>query len=143
MTKRKRFIIVLACILLFLIITPYIIFYSLGYRVDLKNMKIFATGGIYIRVFPSGADITVDSKIKNSTGIFSNSVFVQNLSPDQHNVLIQKDGYYDYQKNLNVEEKEVTKLENVTLFKKNYIYSVLEKNIVCNLASMQLAKKSA
>ena len=129
MTKRKRFIIVLACILLFLIITPYIVFYSLGYRVDLKNMKIFATGGIYIRVFPSGADITVDSKIKNSTGIFSNSVFVQNLSPDQHNVLIQKDGYYDYQKNLNVEEKEVTKLENVTLFKKNYIYSVLEKNI--------------
>src|SRR3989344_4728291 len=129
MTKRKRFIIVLACILLFLIITPYIVFYSLGYRVDIKNMKIFATGGIYIRVFPSGADITVDSKIKNSTGIFSNSVFVQNLSPEQHNVLIQKDGYYDYKKTLGVDEKEVTKLENVTLFKNNYIYTDLEKSI--------------
>ena len=92
-------------------------------------MKIFATGGIYIRVFPSGADITVDSKIKNSTGIFSNSVFVQNLSPEQHNVLIQKDGYYDYQKTLGVDEKEVTKLENVTLFKNNYIYTDLEKSI--------------
>jgi len=92
-------------------------------------MKIFATGGIYVRVFPSGADITVDSKIKNSTGIFSNSVFVQNLSPDQHTVLIQKDGYFDYQKSLNVYEKEVTKLENVTLFKNNYNYNILEKNI--------------
>lgn len=129
MTKRKRFIIVLICALLFLIVTPYIIFYSLGYRVDIKNMKIFATGGIYVRVFPSGADITIDSKTKDSTGLFSNSVFVQNLSPDEHTVLIQKDGYYDYQKKLAVEEKEVTKLENVTLFKKNYIYNILENNI--------------
>ncbi len=129
MTRKKRFIIVLICALLFLIVTPYIIFYSLGYRIDVKNMKIFTTGGIYVRAFPSGANITIDSNIKNSTGLFSNSVFVQNLSPDQHTVLIQKDGYYDYQKNLKVEEKEVTKLENVTLFKKNYIYNILEKNV--------------
>jgi len=129
MTKRKRFIIVLACVLLFLIVTPYIIFYSLGYRIDFANMKVFATGGIYVRVFPSGADITVDSKIKNSTSLFSNAVFLQNLTPEQHVVLIQKDGYYDYQKTLVVREKEVTKLENIILFKKDYTYSMLGGNI--------------
>src|SRR3989344_4374364 len=110
MTRKKRFIIVLACVILFFIVTPYIIFYSLGYRIDFANMKIFATGGIYVRAFPSGADVTIDSKIKDSTGLFSNSVFVQNLFPGQHTVIIQKGNYYDYQKTLTVNEKEVTKL---------------------------------
>ena len=94
MSKQIRFIILLICAVLFFIITPYILLYSLGYRVDFENRKIVTTGGIYVRVLPQGADVIIDSKISNKTGLFSNSVFVQDLLPKQHMVLIKKDGYH-------------------------------------------------
>lgn len=129
MSKKNRLIIVTICTVLFLVITPCIIFYSLGYRFDLVNGKVIETGGIYIRVIPYGADITINSQIKNKTGLFSNSIFVQNLLPEEHNVLIEKEGYYSYEKNLLVVEQEVTKLENVILFKNKIAFELLEENI--------------
>lgn len=100
-------------------------FYSLGYRINFAKRKIVATGGIYVRVLPQPAQITVDNTTSDTTGIFSNSVFIQNLMPEEHTVLIKKDGYYDYQKSLLVKEKEVTKLENVILFSKNISFETL------------------
>lgn len=129
MTKKTRFIILLICAVLFLIITPYIVLYSLGYRIDFAERKIIATGGIYVRALPSGADIIIDYKIKNKTGFFSNAIFVQNLLPKLHNVFIKKTGYYDYQKSILVKEKEVTKLENVILFKQNILFDLLENGV--------------
>lgn len=123
MTKKTRLIILLSCIGLFLIITPLIIFYSLGYRFDFDAKKIVATGGIYIKASPLGTDVIINSNTDKKTSIFSTYVFVQNLLPKQHTVLIKKDGYFDYQKTLSVKENEVTKLEKVTLFKKNLAFS--------------------
>ncbi len=125
MTKKIRWVILLVSAVLFLVIMPYILLYSLGYRVDFENRKIVTTGGIYVRVLPQGANVIIDSKIENKTGLFSNSVFVQNLLPKPHAILITKDGYYDYQKTLPVKENEVTKLEHVLLFKKNIVFDVM------------------
>jgi len=129
MTKKIRLIILLILSVLFLIITPFIIIYSIGYRVDFENKKIMATGGIYVKVLPQGTDIIIDSKIKNRTGFFSNSIFVQNLLPKQHEILIKKEGYYDYQKDLIVKGNEVIKLENVILFKQKILFDLLESDI--------------
>ncbi len=125
MKKKTRLIILLICVALFLITAPYIVLYSMGYHIDFSNQKIVATGGIYVRAEPTGVDITINNTIKNTTGYFYNSVFVQNLLPTGHTILIQKEGYYDYNKNLTVKENEVTKLENVTLFKKDIDFEVL------------------
>ncbi len=126
MSLKIRIIILSTCTVLFLTITPYILLYSIGYRIDLTEKKITTTGGVYVKVFPEDAEVIVDSKIKNKTGILSGAVFVQDLLPKQHTVLIKKDGYYDYQKNLSVKEKEVAKLENVILFKKEIKFDVLD-----------------
>ena len=122
MTRKTRFIMLLICVALFLAVVPYIVLYSLGYRVDFVHQRISTTGGIYVRVEPAPANISVDSAPEITPGYFSNSVFVQNLLPGQHSVSIKKDGYYDYYKTLVVREKEVTKLEEVTLFKKDIIF---------------------
>ena len=129
MTKRTRLTILLACVVLFFTLTPAIVGYSLGYRFDLKHKKIVATGGIYVRALPQGADIAIDLKVKNKTGIFYQTVFAQNLVPGEHNVSIKKDGYFDYQKTLEVKEKEVTKLENVILFKQNIAFETLPSTV--------------
>jgi len=100
----------------------------MGYRFDFEKMKITKTGGIYIRTFPSADQIIVDSKNPLKPGIFSNWVFIQSLLPNNHAVLIKKNGYYDYSKIILVTEKEVTKLENILLFKKDIKFTeVLDK----------------
>lgn len=126
MTKKTRLIILLICIALFIFITPGIIFYSLGYRYDFKNNETVATGGIYIKAEPLGSDIIINNTIEQKTGLFSTYVFVQNLLPKNHTVLIKKEGYADYQKTLPVKENEVTKLEHVTLFKPNPRFEILQ-----------------
>ena len=129
MSRKTRFIILILCIVLFCVATPYIVLYSLGYRIDLTHKKIVGTGGIYVKAFPQGTDVTVDPKVRNTTGLFSNYVFVQNLLPGNHTVSVTKDGYYDYKKNLVVKENEATKLENITLFKQKNDFSILGDTI--------------
>jgi len=125
MTKKNRNIILGICIIIFFFIAPYIVFYSLGYRIDFEQKKLVATGGIYVKALPQGANVIIDSKISNKTSLLSPTVFVQNLLPKQHLVEIKKEGYYDYKKTLDVREKEVIKLERVILFKKNILFETL------------------
>ncbi|MEI7425168.1 MAG: hypothetical protein WCK10_03565, partial [Candidatus Staskawiczbacteria bacterium] len=117
------------CVVCFLIIAPALVLYSMGNRFDFSKMKITATGGIYVRTFPSADRITIDSKIIEKPKMFSNSIFVQSLLPDNHTVLIEKNGFYEYTKTLPVKEKEVTKIENVVLFKKTTQFEVIPNDI--------------
>ena len=125
MTKKTRLIILIVCVLLFLIIAPILVAYSEGYRFDFQKRKIVVTGGIYVRTFPAADQITIDSKILEKPGLFLNHIFVQGLLPNNHTVSIKKTGYYDYFKTLPVQENEVTKLENILLFKKNIAFKDL------------------
>ncbi|TSC94401.1 MAG: hypothetical protein CEN87_522 [Parcubacteria group bacterium Licking1014_1] len=128
MTKKIRLIILLVCGFLFLIITPSIVLYSLGYRIDFEKRRIVATGGIYLKIWPQPAEVFIDSKLSGKTNIFFDYVFAQNLLPKQHSVLIKKEGYFSYQKTLNVKEKEVAKLEHILLFKKNMSFEFLKNS---------------
>ncbi|OGZ63948.1 MAG: hypothetical protein A2812_02065 [Candidatus Staskawiczbacteria bacterium RIFCSPHIGHO2_01_FULL_36_16] len=128
MRKKIRLIILIACIVLFLILAPYIVLYSMGYRVDFINMEVLATGGIYVRSYPQANQIIIDSKIEGKPGMFLNAFFVQDLLPKNHTVLVKKTGYFDYQKNILVAENQVTKIENILLIKQNIIFNqVAEK----------------
>lgn len=105
----------------------------MGYRYDFEKMKVVETGGIYVRTFPAADEIIVDSKITTKPGLFSNNAFIQSLLPKKHTVLIKKADYYDYTKNLTVQERTVTKLENVTLFKKSLEFTpIIEFPILGN-----------
>ncbi len=123
MTIRTRLIILGLCVAIFFIAGPYIVLYSLGYRVNFETWEINGTGGIYVYAQPEPESVLIDNLHAKNTGFFSSAVFVQNLMPGPHTVLVQKDGYHDYRKTLEVAEKEVTKLENVTLFKKDIVFS--------------------
>ena len=130
MTKRTRFIVFIVCVSLFFIVAPYIVIYSLGYRIDFEQKKLVATGGIYVKALPQGVDVIIDSKITNKINLLSPKIFVQNLLPKKHSILIKKDGYYDYNKILEVKEKEATRLERVILFKKEISFEILTDETV-------------
>src|SRR3989344_5033332 len=125
MSKQIRFIILIVSVVMFFSITPIIIGYSLGYRINFEQKKIVATGGIYLRVWPSPADVYIDSKLIDKTNLITSSAFTQNLLPKNHLVSIKKDGYFDYQKTLLIKEREVTKLEHILLVKKDIDFEAL------------------
>lgn len=129
MNKKTRLIILLFCVVCFLVIAPILVLYSMGYRFDFEETEVVTTGGIYVRTFPTAGQIIIDSHISEKPGMFSNSIFVQSLLPENHSVAIKKDGYYDYSKTLAVQEGQVTKLENVLLIKKSITFSDIADKI--------------
>ena len=125
MTKKIRLIILLVCVACFFVVTPILVSYSMGYRFDFEKMKITAIGGIYVNANPKAEKIVVDNKIIKKPSILSNDVSFLDLLPKDHTVLVEKNGYYDYFKTIPVVEKQVTKLENILLFKKNIQFNLV------------------
>jgi hypothetical protein len=103
--------------------------YSQGYRFDFSKMKFLGTGGVYVKTNPGDATISIDGRYQNRTSGFSRDVLVQNLLPGKHTVKIEKDGYYSWQKNIEVKEKTVSEAKYVILFKKDITFSSIENEI--------------
>ena len=129
MQKKTRTIIFSACLFLFFIITPSAILYSQGYRLNLKTRRIAKTGGLFLKIVPSSVKIYVNGKLKDKTSLLFNSCLIENLYPRNYQVQAKKDGYYPWQKNIEVKEKQVTEFKNIALIPKNPIFAVLKKNV--------------
>lgn len=129
MTKKTRTILFSVCLILFLIVAPSVILYSQGYRFDFENKKVTQTGAFYFKASPPEAEIYLNGKLKRKTAVFFNSAFIENLLPRNYGVEIKKEGYYDWKKNLEIKEKQVTEVKDIVLFPKNPDFKILEKKV--------------
>jgi len=119
MIKRTRTILFFICLFLFFLITPFIVLYSQGYRIDWNLKRIIKTGGFYFKVWPEGAQVFIDGKFQKKTGFLSNSVYINNLTPKEYKVEIKKEGFQTWQKNLEIKENWVTNSDIVILIPEN------------------------
>lgn len=101
-------LIILALILLG---TAIGIFYAKGYRFDPKNPKgiLQGTGLMVLTSHPDGARVFVNDHLTTAT---NNTI---NLQPGTYKVKIEKDGYFPWQKTVEVKQ-EVVSQANATLF---------------------------
>ncbi|MFA5730230.1 MAG: PEGA domain-containing protein [Candidatus Paceibacterota bacterium] len=129
MTKRTRTVLFILMVLVFAVIAPSIIMYSQGYRFDIKKMKFLETGGIYIKTTPSDAIVTIDNDYKNRTSGFSKDVLIQNLLPENHNIKIEKENYYSWEKTLEVKEKKVTEAKYIILFPDEMPFTSIDNDV--------------
>ena len=129
MTKKTRTILFSICLFLFLLIAPSAIFYSQGYRFDFDSKKITQTGGLFLKVFPKSAEIYLDGKLKKKTDFFFGSILIENLLPKKYKIEIKKEGYFAWEKNLEIKEREVTEAKNVILFPENPNFIILTKGV--------------
>lgn len=83
------------------------IFYARGYRVDLSNKSIGATGLLVATSVPDGAQVWVDGNLKSAT----NSTLA--LPPGQYTVELKKDGFSTWKKKLALKAEEVVKTDAV------------------------------
>lgn len=129
MTKRARKILFLICLIIFLFLSPSIIFYFQGYRFDLKNKKLTQTGGLFIKAIPKQVEIYLDGKLIKGTDFLFGSALIENLLPGKYEVTLQKNGYFSWKKNLEIKEKEVTEARNIILFPENLAFEHLAKGV--------------
>jgi hypothetical protein len=111
---------------LFLVFGPTLIFYSLGYRFDFEKKKITKTGGIFIKALPKEVEVLIEGKTKKKTDPFFGSLLIENLLPKKYKVRVEKEGYFPWEKELEVEEEKVTEVKNLILFPKDLnFYQIL------------------
>lgn len=129
MTRKIRIILFSSFVFLYLVVAPVMIFYSLGYRIDFESKRLVGTGGLYLKIWPQGANILIDNKINKKLSLFSDQILIQGLFNEEHTILVEKEGYSSWQKTLGIKRKEVTRVENITLIKEKIIFEKLKDNV--------------
>ena len=102
------------CVLLFLLSVPPFLLYSLGYRWS-PLFHLYKTGALYISSPVTGSKIFVNNKEEKQTNIFQGSLFLQSLKPGKYSILIARDDYWPWQKNLTVKEQMVTEARAILI----------------------------
>ena len=77
MNKQTRRVILCSTILFFILATPIILLYSLGYSFDWQNKKPVLTGGLYLRSIPKKAEVYINGTIEKETPVRTGFLFCQ------------------------------------------------------------------
>lgn len=107
-------------LLVILIISSYLIIYSLGYKVNLQSRKIIKTGIIALSISQMPDKILLDGKEQS---VRQNKSF--QLQPGYYDVEVQKNGYDTWKTRSNVEAEIVNYFKYIVLIKANPEISTL------------------
>lgn len=112
-TRQKTFTFLL---LIFIVAIPFLYLYATGYRFDFrKPTNLVSTGGMYIAVDGTGAEIYIDGELVRETRTFRRAFYAQNLDAGTHRVHVQKEGHHTWVKELPVSKRLVTEAEAFNL----------------------------
>ncbi|MBI2038617.1 MAG: PEGA domain-containing protein, partial [Candidatus Nealsonbacteria bacterium] len=103
-------------------------FYSQGYRFDFEKRKITQTGAIFLQAEPKRAEVYINGKFSKKTDLLSGSALLENLLPGEYKIKLKRDGYYLWDKTLEVKEKQVTEAKNIILVKDKINFTTLPEN---------------
>jgi len=110
-------------------LSPLLILYIQGYRIDFENKKVTQTGGLFLKAVPKQAKIYIEDELVKETDFFFGSALIENLLPKINNIKVKKEGYFDWEKNLEIKEREVTEAKNIVLFPKETNFTLLSEGI--------------
>ncbi|MEI8339045.1 MAG: PEGA domain-containing protein [bacterium] len=106
--RTFRLIRLMAFILVFIIITPFIVSYAIGDMPD-GWFNFRKTGGIYLFDFPNGSEVYLDGQLKKTTNFIQRDFFVKGLKPNtSYDLSVKKEGYNNWNKIIKVEPNLVT-----------------------------------
>ncbi|MEA3398666.1 MAG: PEGA domain-containing protein [Patescibacteria group bacterium] len=103
---------------------PILVFHTAGYRYNFKRNKLEKTGIIYINSEPRNASIYINNKYEAKT-----PARFTYLLPDVYRIEVKKDGYYTWQKEIEVKSNLTTFAKNIVLFKKNLPINIVNGEI--------------
>lgn len=110
---RNLFFLLLAGI--FVASLPFLFLYATGYRFSFGDNIFVSTGGLYIGVERTGAQIYIDDELVRETRIFRRAFYSQGLDATTHKVHVQKEGHHTWVKELPVYPHLVTEAQAFNL----------------------------
>lgn len=99
--------------IVFLVSAPALVFYTAGYRWNPKKEKIERNGTLIIDSTPSGARIFLNGRDSGET----TPVTMQNVTPGHYDIKVERDGYFTWEKRLDVYPEHVTFANSIKLWK--------------------------
>jgi len=130
MEKKTRKVLLFIFFLIFILVAPILTFYVQGYRFDFENKRLTQTGGIFIKTInPKQVEVHLDGKLSKKTDFFFSSTLIENLLPKNYNIKVQKQGYYAWEKNLEVKEKQVAEARSIVLLPKDPEFQLLTTGV--------------
>jgi hypothetical protein len=119
MKLKNRLSLVGLGIVIFLIVTPALVLYARGFKIDWKNKTLVKTGALVVRTEPTKAQVYLNDELHTST----TPANVRFLMPGDYNIRIEKEGYQSWTKRLSIKSQLVTwtnlNREYIALFFKN------------------------
>lgn len=114
-TRPWRLIMLAFFIAAFFVISPILVLYTAGYRYDFKNGIIQEIGAISIDILPKNAEVFLNEiKITGKMPLR-----LKNVSPEKYKIKITADGFYDWEKEVTVENKQTVYIKEIKLIKKS------------------------
>jgi hypothetical protein len=103
-------------VILFAVALPFLYLYATGYRLDFERpTALISTGGLYLAVERTGAEIYIDDELVRETRTFRRAFYAQNIDVGTHRVHVQKEGYHTWVKELPVSKHLVTEAQAFNL----------------------------
>lgn len=114
------------CMSVFFLLLFVTFYHSFGYKYDFLTGKSYRSGGMVIQATPRDAVITKDGQIiENSSflgGLFASFIKIDDLEPNIYDIKVNKEGYSQWQKNIDIKPGQVEKYEHIVLLKKEYTH---------------------
>jgi len=115
LSKKTRRISWALLFMIFLAVSPFILYYSFGYRFD-EKLGLVETGGVYIHSDVSNTQVFVNGEYFKNNGVLWKNTLIQKLNPEQvHTIAVFKEGYRSWHKELSVVEGLVTEASALML----------------------------
>lgn len=106
---RLRKIFFWVFLILFLTVTPVVVFYSLGYKFNRLSGTFVRTGAVTIETSPKEATVSLDGvKLAPAT-----PCTLREMLPKGYVLTLEKEGFHPYQVSFDVRPSRITKLEVV------------------------------
>ncbi len=114
MTRGFRRLLFYISLVIFLVLSYVIVVFALGYKYDFTNNRLVKTGSIEIKTNVSATVYINDASMGRVS--FINKAFSQTLLlPKTYSVRVQADGYYSWQKNVEVKAGQLANYPMVYL----------------------------
>lgn len=111
MTKKIRLVLFITITIIFFAVTPTVVLYVQGYRFDFNAFSFLQTGSLYLDTKPKKALIFLNEKrVKTQT-----PALITRLLPQKLNIKVEKDGFYSWEKRINIEPGLVAEAKNIIL----------------------------
>ena len=99
---KVRLLIFLTTIAVVLGFTTVIFMYAQGYRVNPNTLEVSPNGLLVIKSYPDSSQVYINGELKTATNA------TVPLPPGTYDVSVQKEGYHNWSKRLDIDKEVVT-----------------------------------